>query len=171
MHNSNHGGVVRIFVCRPFTSRQNINYITLAIQYSGKFSHGANFSRFSRMHVNAKISTKELWNSKMPLHCYFRISVDLHLVLASLHDEHSMRLGKYKQQKDCCGDHARLHGFLLRQWRKATRDSWATVLSEEINVLPEGSWRPGQFFIDVKTRQRSVTLKGVVNCRVMLTRK
>jgi len=38
-------------------------------------------------------------------------------------------------------------------------------------TLPEGSWQPGQFFIDMKTRQGSVTLKGVVNCHVLLMRK
>jgi len=48
---------------------------------------------------------------------------------------------------------------------QAYRDSWATALSEGTLCLREVGNRV-KFFIDVKTRQRSVTLKGMVNCHM-----
>jgi len=95
----------------------------------------------------------------MSLHCYFKISVDLHLVLASL-------LGGHWQQKDRGGD--RLRGFLLRRWWKATKPTGiAGPLFLAKKCLAWGKLATDQFFMDVKTRQRSVTLKGVVNCRIL----
>ena len=51
---------------------------------------------------------------------------------------------------------------------QAYRDSWAAVLSK-MPCPRELSWKVVQFFIDMKTWQRSMSLKGVVNCRILLT--
>ena len=78
----------------------------------------------------------------MSLHRYFKISVDLRLVLALLHDGHSTRL-VYVQTAKGITEEIVFTGFFWGDGERlpAYRDSWATVLSEEMPCLREvGTW-------------------------------
>jgi len=100
----------------------------------------------------------------MALHRYFKISVDLHLVLRSFAARRTCTLRKYKQQKDR-GDH--LRGFHLRRWQKATKPTGiAGPLSLAKKCLAWGKLATGSIF-----HRHEHSLKGVVNCRVLLTQK
>jgi len=151
--------------------------LKLGIPYSEKIFAWCKFSRFSKHAGEHENKYCENFNERTleledgPPLLFQDLCGSLPCTSSAARRTFDLPCVSTNSKRDSGGD--RLHGFLLRRWRKATKPTGiAGPLFLAKKCLAWGKLATRLiFFINVKTRQRSVTLKSVFNCCVLLMRK